>query len=247
MGTGSPPRVPPRPLPPVLMYHSVSPATTPDPHLLRVHPDRLDAQLRTLRRLGLRGVSLGELVRARDTGEHARLVGLTFDDGYADFLECAVPVLARHGMTATVYVVAGRLGGQNDWDDGPRLPLMSADDVRTVAAAGYEVGSHTLTHAHLAGLDAATLQAEVTDSRLVLEEVLGGPVDGFCYPYGEFDAEAAAAVRAAGYDHACTTRNYSVPERHTLPRFYVGDRDTGPRLIAKLARHHVVRRRTGTG
>jgi peptidoglycan/xylan/chitin deacetylase (PgdA/CDA1 family) len=237
----------PQPLPPVLMYHSVSPATAPDPHLLRVHPDRLDAQLRTLRRVGLRGVSLGELVRARDAGEHSRLVGLTFDDGYADFLECAVPVLARHGMTATVYVVAGRLGGHNDWDDGPRLPLLSADEVRQVVAAGYEVGSHSLSHASLTGQDAATLQAEVTHSRRLLEGVLDRPVHGFCYPYGDVDAAAAAAVRTAGYDHACATRDYSVPERHTLPRFYVGEHDTAPRLVAKLARHYVVRRRTGTG
>jgi peptidoglycan/xylan/chitin deacetylase (PgdA/CDA1 family) len=235
-----------RPLPPVLMYHSVSSATTPDPHLLRVHPDRLDAQLRTLRRLGLRGVSLGELVRARDRGEGRRLVGLTFDDGYVDFLDHAVPVLARHGMTATVYVVAGRLGGQNDWDGGPRLDLLDADGVRRAAAAGHEVGSHALSHPHLPTLDPAALRNEAVESRRVLEEVLDGPVAGFCYPYGEADAAVAEAVRAAGYDHACVTRDYSVADRFTIPRFYVGQQDVGPRLAAKLARHVAVRRRAGT-
>jgi hypothetical protein len=70
--------------------------------------------LRLLRRLGLRGVPLAELVAAQDRGQAAGLVGLTFDDGYTDFLDHAVPVLARHGMTATLYVVAGLLGGQND-------------------------------------------------------------------------------------------------------------------------------------
>ncbi|MGY2127005.1 polysaccharide deacetylase family protein [Blastococcus sp. SYSU DS0617] len=233
----------PRLLPAVLMYHSISPATIPDPHLLRVHPDRLDAQLRTLRRLGLRGVSLGELMAARDRGEGHRMVALTFDDGYRDFLEHAVPVLDRHGMTGTVYVVADRLGGENDWDEGPRLPLMDADQVRAVAAAGHEVGSHSLSHAHLAGLGPAALQAEVAGSRSVLEEVLGRPVRGFCYPYGDFDTAAADAARDAGYDHACVTRDYSVGDRHTLPRSYVGQRDTGPRLVAKLARHLLVRTR----
>ena len=94
------------PLPPVLMYHSISPSAEPDPHRLRVHPCRLDGHLRLLRRLGLRGVSLTELVRAADRGEAGGLVGLTFDDGYTDFLDHAVPVLQRHGMTGTVYVVA---------------------------------------------------------------------------------------------------------------------------------------------
>lgn len=225
------------------MYHSISPAITPDPHLLRVHPDRLDAQLRVLRRLGLRGVSLGELVAARDRGAGDRLVGLTFDDGYTDFLEHAVPVLDRHGMTGTVYVVAGRLGGENDWDDGPRLPLMDADEVRRVAASGHEVGSHSLSHAHLPALDAAALQAEIGESQQALEEVLGRPVRGFCYPYGDFDTASADAVRAAGYDHACVTRDYSVADRHTLPRSYVGQGDTGRRLVAKLGRHLLARAR----
>ena len=143
--------------PPVLMYHSISPSRLPDPHALRVHPARLDRHLRLLARLRLRGVSLSELVRAQERGESRGLVGLTFDDGYTDFLEHAVPVLERHGMTGTVYVVAGRLAGANDWDDGPRLDLMGADQVRAVAAAGHEVGSHTLSHARLAGAGAATL------------------------------------------------------------------------------------------
>ena len=144
---------------PVLMYHSISPSTAPDPHRLRVHPDRLDRHLRWLRRLGLRGVGLTELLRAQQRGEAGRLVALTFDDGYTDFLEHAAPLLERHGMTATLYVVAGRMDGANDWDSGPRLPIMGADQVRAVAAAGHEVGSHTMTHARLAGADPATLTA----------------------------------------------------------------------------------------
>ena len=224
---------------PVLMYHSISPSTGPDPHRLRVSPDRLDQQLTTLRRLGLRGVSLAELVDAHDDGRGRRMVGLTFDDGYADFLEHAVPVLARHRMTATVYMVAGRLSGANDWDEGPDLPLMSPDQLRAVAAAGHEVGSHTMTHPRLAGLDRATLDAELRRSREVLEETLGAPVRGFCYPYGSVDRAAADAAQAAGYDHACVVKDYSVSDRFTLPRFYVGQADGGLRLTVKLAWHHL--------
>src|SRR4029453_14387879 len=82
---------------------------------------RLDRHLTLLRRLGLRGVSLAEVLAAEARGNAGGLVGLTFDDGYTDFLDHAVPVLARHGMTATVYVVAGRLGGANEGGGGPRL------------------------------------------------------------------------------------------------------------------------------
>jgi peptidoglycan/xylan/chitin deacetylase (PgdA/CDA1 family) len=224
-------------LPPVLMYHSVSSSDAADPHRIRVHPGRLERHLRLLRRLGLRGVSLAELVAAADRGAAAGLVGLTFDDGYTDFLEQAVPLLDRHGMTGTVYVVAGRLAGRNEWDEGPRLDLMDADQIRAVAAAGHEVGSHTLRHVHLRGADPAVLADEIAGSRRVLQDVLQADVPGFAYPWGEFDAAAADAVRAAGYDHACVTGDYSPADRFTIPRFYVAPTDGGLQLAAKLARH----------
>jgi peptidoglycan/xylan/chitin deacetylase (PgdA/CDA1 family) len=223
------------------MYHSVSPSTDEDPNLLRVHPERLDQQLRILERMRLRGVSLRELIGAEQRGQGTGLVGLTFDDGYTDFLEYAVPVLEDHGMTATVFVVAGRIGGRSDWDGSASRELMDAAQVRAVAAAGFEVGSHGLNHVGLAGVPDSTLRTEVGESRRILEDVLTEPVTSFSYPYGSFDEPAAEAVRTAGYSEACVTRDYSVWDRFTLPRFYVGQRDTVPRLIAKLARHHTRR------
>jgi peptidoglycan/xylan/chitin deacetylase (PgdA/CDA1 family) len=224
-------------LPPVLMYHSISCSTEPDPHRVRVVPRRLDAHLRLLCRLGLRGVSLGELVAAQARGRADGLVGLTFDDGYTDFLSHAVPALARHGMTATLYVVAGRLGGRNAWDDGPRLDLLDADGVRAAAAAGHEIGSHTLTHVRLEGAGPDVLSSEVADSRRVLEDVTQTEIRGFCYPWGSFDEAAADAVRDAGYDHACVTGDFLPGDRWTLPRAYVAPGDTALQLGAKLARY----------
>lgn len=229
--------------PAVLMYHSISASPEPDPHRVRVHPDRLDRHLRLLRRLGLRGVSQTELLRAVDRGEATGLVGLTFDDGFADFLTTAVPVLARHGMTATVYVVAGHLGATNSWDTGPQFPIMTPEQVRAAAAAGHEVGSHTMTHARLAGADPAVLATEVGSSRRLLEDVLQAEVPGFCYPYGSYDAAAADAVRAAGYGNACVTGDYTPGDRHTLPRCYVSPGDTRAHVVARLGRHAVRIRR----
>jgi peptidoglycan/xylan/chitin deacetylase (PgdA/CDA1 family) len=233
---------------PVLMYHSVSPSDAPDPHLLRVHPDRLDRQLRALRRLGLHGVSLAALLAAAEAGRAARLVGLTFDDGYVDFVEHAMPVLARHGMTATVYVVPGRLSGHNDWEsDVPRLPLLDREQVRAIAAGGHEVGSHGWRHVRLAGLPPEDLRAEVVESRNLLVDLLDDPVPGFCFPFGSFDDAAVDAVRAAGYHYACVTDDYTRPDRYRLPRFYVGERDTSLRLAVKLAYHWWRVRRSGAG
>lgn len=219
------------------MYHSISPSDLPDPHRLRVHPDRLERHLGLLRRSGLRGVSLSELLHAQEQGKARGLVGLTFDDGYTDYLEHALPILQRYGMTSTLYAVAGRLGGSNEWDDGPRLGLMDADQLRAVAAAGQEVGSHTMTHPHLPGADAASLAEEIGGSREVLQDVLQREVPSFCYPYGDFDDAAADAVRTAGYDHGCVIGDYEPGDRFTLPRCYISPRDTSAHLIARMARH----------
>jgi peptidoglycan/xylan/chitin deacetylase (PgdA/CDA1 family) len=217
----------------ILMYHSVS-SPELDPNLLCVSPDRFQQQLDWLRRHGLRGVSARELILASENGAAAGLVGLTFDDGYRDFLTSALPVLDRYGFTATLFVVAGLLGGENVWDGALRWPLLDADELREVRAHGIEIGSHGMSHARLAGLDQVDLKREVQESRELLSEVLGGAVDGFCFPYGSLDGPAVQAVREAGYGYGCGVK---VPTatvgRFSLPRVHVGQRDGAFRLTLK--------------
>ncbi|MFI2609113.1 polysaccharide deacetylase family protein [Kitasatospora sp. NPDC018619] len=218
------------------MYHSVASAVD-DPYLITVDPARFRRQLRWLSVSGLRGVSVGVLMRAHREGRAAGLVGLSFDDGYRDFVEEAMPALADHGFTATVYVVADRLGGSNDWDEqGPRKPLMTAGQVEEAAAAGMEIGSHGLTHRRLAGLGARDLTAQVADSRKVLEDLTGRPVEGFCYPYGSLDTAAVEAVELAGYAYGCAVSPGAHSGVYAIPRCYVGDRDGPLHLAAKLVR-----------
>jgi peptidoglycan/xylan/chitin deacetylase (PgdA/CDA1 family) len=225
----------------ILMYHSITDYGR-DPYLVTVRPERLDAQLRWMRRRGLVGVGLGELLARPRRG----MVGLTFDDGYRDFLEEAVPLLHRHGFSATVFVVAGLPGGHNRWDpDGERKDLMTADEVRAAADAGMEIGAHGLTHLPLdAGAD---LVAEVDRSRAVLTDLVRSPVTGFCYPYGAHDEAAVRAVRRAGFGYACATGRPPLPGRFALPRTYVGDRDGVLRLEAKRARHLAAEARDALG
>ncbi|MFE0869220.1 polysaccharide deacetylase family protein [Streptomyces rochei] len=228
------------------MYHSVGDRSE-DPYRITVTPERLDAQLGWLRRRGLRGVSVAGLLAARDRGEDRGLVGLTFDDGYADFVTHALPCLRRHGCGATLFVLPGRLGADNAWDPlGPRKPLLTADGIRHAAAEGVEIGSHGLTHVDLTTADDATLKAETAESRALLTELTGTPVTGFCYPYGRVDARAAEAVRAAGYAYACAIDPGPLTGPHALPRVHVGERDTAVRLLLKT-RLHRLRRRPATG
>ncbi|MCQ9134904.1 polysaccharide deacetylase family protein [Streptomyces sp. IBSBF 2807] len=224
------------------MYHSVGDCSE-DPYRITVTPERLDEQLRWLRRRGLRGVSMAELLAARARGEGRDLVGLTFDDGYADFLTGALPVLRRNGCTATLFVLPGRLGGDNAWDPlGPRKPLLTADGIRRAADEGVEIGSHGLTHVDLTAADDLTLKTETVESRAVLADLLGAGPDGFCYPYGTIDRRAVDAVREAGYAYACAIDPGPLNGLHALPRLHVGQNDGALRLALKYRLHGLRRR-----
>jgi peptidoglycan/xylan/chitin deacetylase (PgdA/CDA1 family) len=205
-----------------------------------VSPLRFDQQLRWMRRRGLRGVGMRELLAARRAGSGAGLVGLTFDDGYADFASYAVPIMARYGFSATVFPVAARLGGDNAWDpEGPRKPLMTAEQVRQLKDAGMEVGSHGMHHVSLVSVPDAELDRELADSRAALQDISGQDVAGFCYPYGHVDSRVIAAVRSAGYGYGCAIWRSALTSPHALPRTFVGDDDSAARLWAKGARHRL--------
>ncbi|WP_108999523.1 polysaccharide deacetylase family protein [Streptomyces rishiriensis] len=238
----APDRSTPAAVPWVAMYHSVGDCSE-DPYRITVTPERLEKQLRWLRRRGLRGVSMAELLAARARGEGRGLVGLTFDDGYADFLTGALPVLRRNSCTATLFVLPGRLDGDNAWDPlGPRKPLLSADGIRRAAGEGVEIGSHGLTHVDLTAADDVTLKAETAESRAVLAELLGAEPDGFCYPYGTIDRRAVDAVREAGYAYACAIDPGPLNGPHALPRLHVGQNDHALRLYLKYRLHRLRRR-----
>ncbi|HEX6869644.1 MAG TPA: polysaccharide deacetylase family protein [Micromonosporaceae bacterium] len=226
-------------MPFVLMYHSVAPRDD-DPYRITVSPWRFAEQMRWLRRQGLRGVSVGALLAACDAGHATGLVGLTFDDGYADFDHHVAPVLDRHGFGATVFVVAGHLGGHNDWDRaGRRRQLLTAAQVRQVVARGFEVGSHGLHHRPLDTEDTELLRAEMLTSKQVLEDLLGQRVPGFCYPYGAVNPSAELAALAFGYEYAVATWPTGRRARHAIPRTYVGEADRSVRLRAKRVRHRL--------
>jgi peptidoglycan/xylan/chitin deacetylase (PgdA/CDA1 family) len=218
-------------VPLILMYHRVAEVAE---NSLCVTPGRFAEQMGWLKRHGLRGVGVGTLVDAMRAGRHRGLVGITFDDGFASLVQAALPALLSHGFTATMFIVSGLLGGTNEWDEGPVWRLVSADQVRELAAAGMEIGSHGVTHLHLAGADADQLKAEVSDSRASLSDLIGTAIRGFAYPYGSMDSAARHAVRDAGYDYACAA-NTPMTELGlvTLPRMFIAECDGDIRMAAK--------------
>jgi peptidoglycan/xylan/chitin deacetylase (PgdA/CDA1 family) len=103
-----------------------------------------------------------------------------------------------------------------------------------------EIGSHGLRHVSLPKADDEELTEELTRGRSLLEDLTGGPVTGFAYPYGHVSRREVNAVRKAGYEYACAIWRSLLSGDHALPRTRMGDRDRGMRMWAKAFRHQIV-------
>lgn len=189
----------------ILTYHAIEPGPAP----ICVDPNVFSRHLDCILESGARVVTVAELAEAvRADAVSERTVAISFDDGFASVSRTAAPLLAERGLSATVFCVAGRLGGRSDWGGPwPRgLSLASADELASLTQAGWEIGSHGLGHESLRGLPPADVLRELSESKQLLEDAAGQEVRSFAYPYGIVPDGAADALRLAGYDAACTTR-----------------------------------------
>ncbi len=195
---------------PILMYHQIDtrPARGAVMRGLVVSPASFARQMGLLKTLGYQGLCMSALLpylRGEKTG---KVVGITFDDGYVNNLDHALPTLQKNGFNATCYLVSGQLGGSNVWDHSVGIapqPLMQAAQARAWVAGGQEVGAHTRNHADLRSLSTTQAQQEISGCKAELEDACGVAVSQFCYPYGYYTAEHVAMVQAAGYAGATTT------------------------------------------
>ena len=238
------------------MYHQVdvSPRKGTPMRGLVVSPGAFNRHMVSLWALGFKGLSMKDLLPYLQGERTGRVFGITFDDGYKNNLQHALPVLQRFGFTATCYVVAHRAGQNNQWDlerGVPQVPLMDIAQMQAWIDAGQEIGSHSLTHPDLRQLDLANKQHEILESKAYLEAQLKqvGGVRHFCYPYGGFDDSAVNCAVQAGYETATTTvrgRVHSVQGRDllTLPRVLVSRTTTCLHLLLKCLTRYEDRRST---
>jgi len=229
--------------PPVLMLHHVEPAPLdPPPRHPTSYLDRAEfaALLDLLGDRGFQTLTLADAAARHLAGTAPRrAVVLTFDDGCRCFRDHAWPELQTRGMTATLFAVAGELGGTNRWDEAAgerREELLGAADLARLAAAGAEIGAHGLTHVELRGLAGEALRRETAGAREALAAAVGRPVLTFCYPYGRFDPSAREAVRAAGYLAAAGIHGHPAAragDLHALPRMIVNPGESRLELLLK--------------
>jgi len=228
---------------PILTYHRLlKDVSNPesDPKRISVSQNQFRDHLKGLSRFGYRTVSLADYPKQLRDGQvpAAKTFAITFDDGYEEVLTLALPVLQEFGFTATVFAVPGQISGCNAWDDG-RAKLLSADQYRTLQAAGITIGAHTCSHVHLPQVDASKARQEIKDSKTQLEPILGRPATLFAYPYGEHSPSVAAMVKEAGFEagFACdqAPRDHS-SDFFTLRRVVVFPRNTVWEILWKVQR-----------
>jgi peptidoglycan/xylan/chitin deacetylase (PgdA/CDA1 family) len=219
----------------VLTYHSIAEARhdrdSVDPELLRAH-------LRYLTTRGWR--SLDPRAFEREVRGLPRRKGppgylLTFDDGYADMLSAAWPILGSFGCRPIVFVVTDCVGGTDRFNGSiaPRR-MLTWEELRQLQASGVTIGSHSCSHRPLVGLSLAELEREVVGSKARLESELGCRADYFAYPYGASTPVVEACVAQAGYQAAFAGPGPTrAPFR--IARTAIGGADSVSRLRLKLS------------
>jgi peptidoglycan/xylan/chitin deacetylase (PgdA/CDA1 family) len=194
----------------IVAFHRIREASRSDP--LTIDARTFERYCRFFRR-HFRVVSLRDVVEKLERGlEPNRELVITFDDGYRDNYDNAMPVLEKLSLPATFFVVSQWMGTDvvPRWDArrGVRYPWMTWDQVRSLHRKGFDIGGHTRTHADLGQLAAAEAREEIFGARQELESQLGAPVDLFAYPYGQrnnITESNRELVKAARFRCCCSS------------------------------------------
>lgn len=198
---------------PVLMYHRVG---EPDhPHdIYCIRPALFSAHMQALARANWRAVNIEDFdawQRGKKSLPENSFV-LTFDDGFSGVHDFAAPILKNLEWPATVFLVAGKLGGQSDWEvttGEPMLPhsLMDAAQLNSLSGQGFSLHSHSLLHHDLTTLDVSTLEQDLHNSRTLIANVCGQAPMYLAYPYGRHNEAVRNAARHAGFSAAFSVKS----------------------------------------
>jgi peptidoglycan/xylan/chitin deacetylase (PgdA/CDA1 family) len=176
---------------PILMYHHIEVAPIDSPY--RVSTSKFEEELKLLRDWEYTTITTEMLVKAITEGASLppRPIIITFDDGNIDNYTNAFPIMQKYGFTGVLYIVSNRIQSEG---------FMNVDQIKEMAAAGWEVGSHSISHPNLsADVPPDLLRREIIESRQDLEAALNLPVLTFAYPFGEVSSAAVDYVKFAGY------------------------------------------------
>jgi peptidoglycan/xylan/chitin deacetylase (PgdA/CDA1 family) len=220
----------------ILGYHGIGECDLRlDLSRLQVSPQQFRRHVHLLADAGFRFMTVSQAADALTARPpEPGIAVVTFDDGLANNLTTALPILQEIGAPATVYVACDFIGGHSPWiGRGGGGEMLDNTGIRALAQAGWEVGAHTLSHPDMSLLTYDRCRAEVDGSRRVLEEVTGSPVDTFAYPFGRYGEAAVAAVADSGMRAAVTTGSGHW-RRFELTRAMCSTGDPYPLVVLKM-------------
>jgi peptidoglycan/xylan/chitin deacetylase (PgdA/CDA1 family) len=219
----------------VLCYHGIgSISASGDPQRLFLSGELFRHHLDIIEGLGYRLLTLGELWQLIRNGSDAGHSGaVTFDDGLVRTAHEGVPILLERGIPCSMFVSTGLLGKPHPDIEGAKI--MSAPEVVELAAAGVEIGAHSVDHARLDQLAYVDALDQLRRSRAVLEDLIGKPVTSMAYPYGRASEQTIRAAREAGYELACVCSGPGPWRSLSIPREPIYSSVTPLRLRLKMA------------
>lgn len=225
---------------PILVYHSIC-ADPPDwiaPYT--VSPETFSAHLDAVRASGRQPLTASQYADGlRGTASlPPAAVLITFDDGFADFADNALPALADRKMPSTLYVTTGALADRRQESVLPSARMLRSADLPGLEPGGVEIGAHSHTHRQMDILPAAEVRHELSLSGTLLAQTLGHDIRSFAYPHGYWRRQILHQVREAGFDSACAVGNSlsSAKDRIlALPRLMVMAHTDAQALAAWLA------------
>jgi peptidoglycan/xylan/chitin deacetylase (PgdA/CDA1 family) len=196
--------------PVILTYHSIDNSGS----VISTPPEEFRLQMRSLAESGRPVVAVSEV--AKTPGG----VAITFDDGFRNFLDRALPALRQHSFPATVFIVSRFVGRTNRWPQPvsgiPELELMSWREICEALAGGASVGAHTRTHTDLTRLSPCEAESELAGSKADLEQATGHGVSAFAYPYG-LRSPAVVELARRHFSVACSTElRVVIPDQDPL-------------------------------
>ncbi len=202
----------PKPIP-VLMYHKVPSEPIESRHKIFVTKSILRKHLQIIKFRGLQPITFREYL-AYVKGEKLNRTApkhpiiLTFDDGYKDNYENMLPLMNEFGYKGVLFLLGDTRISYNYWDADKgdhRDELMNAQQRAAFIQAGWEIGAHTMTHPNLTQLSDEEAIAEIINSKKVLENESGQPVQTFAYPFGFYNTKIKQMVQQAGFEMAIAT------------------------------------------
>jgi len=224
---------------PIIMYHYVEyvkDQADTTRKSLSILPSVFEAQLSTLAQYGYHSYFVSDVPRMLEGSipfEYKNII-LTFDDGYEDFYTDVFPLLKKYDTKATVYIITNFIG---------RKGFLTSNQIQELSQSPLvEIGSHTLNHAYLKGGRSDLVKTEITESKKVLEDLIGHSVRTFAYPYGAFDIQAVADAQEASYSAAVSVipgNQQSLTNEYYLSRIRAGSLGSGEYMIHFLTSYSI--------